>query len=123
MKTTIALLLLFPLLTSAQVDSNKYRLTQAGIEFERFHKQHTVSVVVSVLGVGIGLTSLTPSKNAKSNSNTAAYIGVAIALVGVIINLNSFQHIHRAAIIMSGNGIAMPINGKRKKPVRSQAGQ
>lgn len=82
---------------------NRSRLS--GIAFQKYPKQHFTGVRISFLGSGLFLGGILMGEPVGG-----LIVGGGVSLVGLIMTLTAPIHIKRAGIILSGNGIAMPIN-------------
>lgn len=80
------------------------RVRVSGYAFEKYHKQHTTGTILLLLGTGVAAGGL------AVGSTPAGAVGAGVSLIGAIITLTAPIHIKRAGIILSGNGITMPIN-------------
>lgn len=116
MKKVLFILLIFPICASAQVDSAAYeRMNNAGKELTSFCNQHGTGMGIAV--GGLILTGIGVSVSSKQTSSLV-YIGGGISLVGWIMEMSSYGHIHNAAKYLRGDMIVIPINKKQRNKKR-----
>jgi hypothetical protein len=110
---SILLLLLSSTICSAQRDSTQIH---AGWELMQFSKIHTIGATCEIAGVGLALLSTATIKNGVVARNTAAIAsaGAIVSFVGYIIEATSYKHIRRAGLILSGNGVGVPIRYRNR---------
>jgi hypothetical protein len=90
---------------SMRVSELDNRVRLSGIAFQKYQKYHSTGIMLSLLG-----TVLTVGGMAAGSPIGGAIVGGGVSLVGLIMTLTAPIHIKRAGIVLSGNGIAMPIN-------------
>lgn len=114
MKILLLLLLLSSSICYGQQDNEQ---TRAGLELMRFYKIHTIGGGLELAGLGLAALSTATIKNGVVANNTAAIasFGALVSFAGYIVEATSYKHIKRAGLIMTGNGVAVPILYRKKK--------
>lgn len=77
----------------------------AGKELKRYQSKHTSGVVLTLAGAGLA------AAGASSGSGGVAIAGCSVSLIGFIIaNFSAPGHIGKAGIILTKNGISIPLS-------------
>ncbi len=91
------------------------RLDGASSEMIRFDRQLHTGLFLGIIGGG---TTFLGTRIHGGSPLTVT--GGVISAVGIVISALSSTHIKRAGLILSGNGISIPLNGAEKRRNRRQ---
>lgn len=87
-------------------------LIAAGNELKTFSRKYATGVTMSLIGAGSAVVG------ASAEVAAPVYIGGALVLVGTVISISAHSHIGMAGKYLSGNGVAIPIEGKKHKKAK-----
>ena len=97
--------------------TNEEKMKLAGMEMQKYYKNHNTGMILSLLGSGSAILGM--DILAKSNKESGYYkqdvgkmltaVGSITALVGTIMLIEAPLHIKNAGLILSGGGVGLTV--------------